>query len=420
MAEERTLQANLVPTISDSDLQTLLDQIQAELTATMTIQANVVTEGGGETGTDATSAVSEASTAVAETVAETKEAMKEVADTLGETTETLQETMEGVSDAVEETGDALDDVADAVGDDEEASDTKANFLAPIMSAVQEGIGLTRLIWDLFLKGWKKLEDASPLLKEVMSLISNVINLILMPIGTAFAIELIPLVKEMYEFVGDLTKTMWEAYEEGGLGEMIAVGIAEGIPALLEFALEAMELIPDDIPVISDIRDFAVFFLGWLEENADGLVNTMSLILNVAQLIMDNIKLVISAITAFATAYFIAKYTDVSILGTSYKGPSGMTGLAIYAGAMALTGGMTYAGMSLAGYADGGYVTTPQIATVAEREPEYIIPESKMNSVFGRSNEVTVNVYGLTMDEAVNKIADEVSYRTSLYPTRGGF
>lgn len=44
-------------------------------------------------------------------------------------------------------------------------------------------------------------------------------------------------------------------------------------------------------------------------------------------------------------------------------------------------------------ADGGYVTTPRLSWVAEKEPEYIIPESKMDKVFkNNSSGYTFNFY----------------------------
>ena len=44
-------------------------------------------------------------------------------------------------------------------------------------------------------------------------------------------------------------------------------------------------------------------------------------------------------------------------------------------------------------ADGGYVTTPRLSWVAEKEPEYIIPESKMDKVFKNSSSgYTFNFY----------------------------
>jgi hypothetical protein len=46
-------------------------------------------------------------------------------------------------------------------------------------------------------------------------------------------------------------------------------------------------------------------------------------------------------------------------------------------------------------ADGGYVSTPRLSWVAEKEPEYIIPESKMDKVFkgGNTYNITVNMNG---------------------------
>lgn len=47
-------------------------------------------------------------------------------------------------------------------------------------------------------------------------------------------------------------------------------------------------------------------------------------------------------------------------------------------------------------ADGGYVSTPRLSWIAEKEPEYIIPESKMDKVFkggGNTYNITVNMNG---------------------------
>ena len=68
-----------------------------------------------------------------------------------------------------------------------------------------------------------------------------------------------------------------------------------------------------------------------------------------------------------------------------------------------------------GYATGGYVTTPQIATVAEKEPEYIIPESKMDSVYPRETQVVQNIvfnisgtFDLATPEDQDRLAEKVS------------
>ena len=57
-------------------------------------------------------------------------------------------------------------------------------------------------------------------------------------------------------------------------------------------------------------------------------------------------------------------------------------------------------------ADGGYVSTPRLSWVAEKEPEYIIPESKMDKVFkggGNTYNITVNMNssGNTEEDAHN-------------------
>ena len=60
-------------------------------------------------------------------------------------------------------------------------------------------------------------------------------------------------------------------------------------------------------------------------------------------------------------------------------------------------------------ADGGYVSTPRLSWVAEKEPEYIIPESKMDKVFprgGNTYNITVNMNGGgTTEEQARNLAE---------------
>lgn len=449
MSEERSLIANLVPKVEDSDLDAFVKQIQDSIESAMTVTVNVPessssssssSSSGGDTGGTAQQAQE-----TAQKVQEAVQTMSETMEDMGDITESMDEAFDAINDAMGDTGeavdsmnetvggalsevgelfeqtdDAVDDIADTVSDSsKDEKDAKGNILGPILDIAKEGVGAINFIWDLAEKGWKKLESASPLLKTTMDLFKNAVNLILMPIGTAFAVELIPLLKELYDFIGNLTETMWNAYEEGGISSMIAIGITEGIPALIEAMISAMELIPDDVPFLSAMRDFSIFLLSWLESNADALVNTFEVILSIAKLILDNIKLVISVISGFAVAYFLAKAADVSFFGTKWGGAQTAIGLSALA-----VGAGVYAGMTVAGYAEGGYVSSPTFATVAESEPEYIIPESKVGSFInansGGNGNVTVNFYGYNDDEFVRRVEEVVNRNTTLSALRSGF
>ena len=57
-------------------------------------------------------------------------------------------------------------------------------------------------------------------------------------------------------------------------------------------------------------------------------------------------------------------------------------------------------------ADGGYVSTPRLSWVAEKEPEYIIPESKMDKVFGRGG----NTYNITINMDGSGSTEEQAHR----------
>jgi TP901 family phage tail tape measure protein len=63
-------------------------------------------------------------------------------------------------------------------------------------------------------------------------------------------------------------------------------------------------------------------------------------------------------------------------------------------------------------ADGGYVSTPRLSWVAEKEPEYIIPESKMDKVFNRnSGDVIININvegGISSDYDVERLASKLA------------
>lgn len=60
---------------------------------------------------------------------------------------------------------------------------------------------------------------------------------------------------------------------------------------------------------------------------------------------------------------------------------------------------------LMGYADGGRVTRPQLAIVGEKEPETIIPDSKLGSIGNTTNYITINVdgYNIKNDEEFTEL-----------------
>lgn len=481
MTEERTLVANLVPEVDQNEMNQLIESLKQSLTFTSEITATVNTtgdaSGGGSTApTEAMQQASEALTQVSEalsdadlggTLQETMQTVSEVSDVLdevdlegiqetitqtseamadlsGSVTEAMEqvgeavsETSEAVGEAMEGLGDGLGDLTDTVSEGNERSQSIGSSLLSGMGTVAEvGVGALRSILDIAQGFWKRLESASPLLRDTMNLISNALNLILMPVGTAIAVELIPLVVELYQFIAELTQTMWKAYEEGGLSAMIVAGITEGIPALLEFFQEALMLIPDDIPVISDIRDFAVWTLNWLEENADVLVSVMEGVLEAVKTVGDNLGIVVTLIGAFIGVWVSYKIidsassalTDVPLFGNLLKSAVDIPLMLGALGAGALAGGAIGAGVAggLGLFAEGGRVDRPTLSITGESEPEYIIPESKVpafiqaNSRSGGGDSYTINFYGYNDDEFVRRVEDVVNRNTTLSSLRGGF
>lgn len=65
----------------------------------------------------------------------------------------------------------------------------------------------------------------------------------------------------------------------------------------------------------------------------------------------------------------------------------------------------YWGVKPPGYAEGGRVTRPTLAWVGEKEPETIIPDSKLNSIGSTTNYITINVdgYSIKNDEEFTEL-----------------
>lgn len=433
MAEERTLVANLVPEIDETTLNELVNQLKSDMsfTSDIVIQANsAMQESNANLGStsDVTNTVNEAIQGTSEAMNDAMDAIKESTDEL---TESLDDAMDETAETVSDVADQLSDLTDVVGD---GNENQKKFGESVMSGLgtiaDVGVGALRSILDIAQGLWKRLEASSPLLRETMNLINNAINLILMPVGTAIAVELIPLVVELYQFIGKLTQTMWEAYEEGGISAMIAVGISEGIPYLLEFFKEALMLIPDDIPVISDIRDFAVWSLNWLEENADTIATAISAILNAVKVVADNLGIVITLFGTFIGLYIayqlIESYGGIwSDIFSPAEGLSKTTATAILltgAGLGTLGGAATSAGLGLFG--DGGYVNRPTLSITGEEGPEYIIPESTMPAFLDanspRGNTYNLYFQGYNEDDLVRKVEAITSRNSTLSTLRGGF
>ena len=63
---------------------------------------------------------------------------------------------------------------------------------------------------------------------------------------------------------------------------------------------------------------------------------------------------------------------------------------------------------LPGFATGGYVNRPTLAVVGEREPEYIIPESKMGSM-GRGSNITIENFNTVTNATSQEIAEDLRF-----------
>lgn len=100
-------------------------------------------------------------------------------------------------------------------------------MGAIAGSVATGIGVVLVIQDAVEKFMTMLVDSSPALKNVMGLIDTAVNLILMPIGTTLAVQLMPVVYDMFAILTEWMSEAGEIYEKEGWYGLIkeAVNVA---------------------------------------------------------------------------------------------------------------------------------------------------------------------------------------------------
>ena len=379
MPEERTLTANLLPYISDAGIQAFRNQISEIFTSPFKVDIPTPTQ-SSETAQTAEDKE------IAETMSSVKEAFLGIKETLSGTFGNLGDKVAGVVGGIKESiGKSFEGLKEGF------SGIIETFKENPGKMITAGFAAVLMIFDIVEKVFKRLESASPFLKDIMSMFSNALNLILGPIGTAIGIELVPLLTSLYDRVMEGVRTLWKAYDEGGLKGMLA----EVFNVLWDVF---SPFIPQLIDILADV--------------------TTQILSGLAEAIWD-------ALTRWWNGTWNSWFpTDEngnwdiwqSIVGFFSFSPTSPW----------------YDAEKNNYFAEGGYVDpTPggtwiNVAEAGERE--WIVPDSKVESfiaqnsstIGGITNNYYITVEGYTDSDLADKIVGVIDQRTDMSRLRSGF
>lgn len=290
MTEERTLVANVVPNIAEDDLRGVMDELAENLSSTLDMTINA--DGGDSDTYDLVYNINENfQTQLVEmnqNLSGIRDILQDVFNSMSDVNNILtnqDETASNVSDVTAlasegEGGEEGEGESESAETSTEKAEKKSFFsqikekmggvfdklggvgdlIKGIPEAMKDGpVGIimagVNFIMNFVKKLWDKLLASSPFLRNIITMFDQVLNLILGPIGTAIGIELIPMLKNLYNSVYKVVQAMWKAYEEDGLSGMIREAIRGILPILKEFlpdlAMTLIEVIPEIVAGVAE-------------------------------------------------------------------------------------------------------------------------------------------------------------------------
>jgi len=403
MVETRTIEAAIKPIVKPEDMQTLRDIIAKEFQASLNISqaAGAPTIAGGEGA--GTSNVEKAVTDTKETITTSN---KTIADAMGKNTDVLG----GVKGEGEEQNSKLSVMGGALKDG--------------FSTV---IGIAQFGWDIIQEIFKILRKSSPLLDEILGWFDLAINLLLMPLATAVALEILPIMTKMLTKTTEMMSTLWDAYEGGGLEGILAATLVAAIEIFAETLYEIIDVVFTGN--LKPLGDALKGLISFIEKNALDMLNHLKDIAIWTIKFVTNLPVLFGTIGALLGVMIGLQITQITT--TAASGGFLGTGLSLgwaTAGpgiALSLAGGIIGAS---AGFmmGDGGWVDpvpggTPRI--LGERgEREYVVPESKAgafaSAVGGGGNTYIFN--GMGNDEVIRIVRQENAMQVAEYRTRGAY
>lgn len=312
-------------------------------------------------------------------------------------------------DPVRKTAKATEETVDAISEMKEETKESDSFLNKAMTGLTEGlavgIGLFQGSFDIIKGAWNFIRGKVPFLNDLFSMLTDVIDLVWLPFGIALAEVMVPFMEIIMEQVMGLVNELMKIYQEEGIVGLLTKGIGMAVGFLFDTAIRVLNAIPESC-FIGQIAHGIANVLEWIKEHLPIIENVLKATMNFITLIMNNIKLIISAITGYI-AYKMAK-DSMGILGQ-------IPGASLIAGGIGAVAG--FLGMSALGFADGGFVEPKDgghWVNVGEGgEREYIVPQSKVQSFaqsVGGSSSITNNYYisGYTDSELRNIILETIN------------
>ena len=310
------------------------------------------------------------------------------------------------------------------------------------------ISFSKQIWGVVEDVYKEMKKSSPLLQAMEQLFNLAWQLFFMPLGNKLGELLIPAMINMLDTVMDI----WDKFEGKTLGEMISIGVTEGVKLIVQFLKDVGNELKDQGGVIGAIGEFLLSISKFLDTRGVELAqialdiftylvsNLGNIIVTAFELILVSISIMIGLMTSSFTAILIGLAGVISVLGaigltisvialgvaavalaalstvpavvgSTAATTTFLTGNAVaeHIGLFELADGnaivdtddtLRDALRRLSEFAEGGHIdATPggRIVRVAEAgEGEWVIPDSKLQSVL--SGDVGVIPVGNTYNE----------------------
>lgn len=303
-------------------------------------------------------------------------------------------------------------------DDEKTAQNKQSKQLSIIAGASSklagaGMSLMKNSFGVLEEIYNKLKAASPLLQTIESLFNLAMTLFFMPLGNKLAEVLLPATLELVDAVVD----MWDSFEDMTLSEMFTTALEYGIGLLADYFKNIGAILSEQGGLLGSIGNMLISIGDFIEGSAYKVLESL---FTVVSFVVEHLKTIISLVTAFYAMQYAANIMSMYVTATSST-LGGWFGAGILAAGVG-TAALTYAGLSVMGLAEGGYVPAREGGTLAiigeGGEGEYVVPESKTGSMGGTY--ITNNFYGYTNDDIIQLVRDETNSQISLSRLKGGF
>lgn len=243
----------------------------------------------------------------------------------------------------------------------------------IRNSLKKGFGIVEDIYG-------RLKSASPLLQAIESMFNLAMQLFFMPLGNKLAEVLLPSVLRLMD---DVVK-IWASFEGMTLGEMFDFAITQAGKLFGGFFSSIGDALIEQGGKISSVGKLLQSIGNFIEKNGAKVIET---ILGVVTSLISNFK-------HFVSLWFSLKMTEVAMNAAGFFGDLGWNGVIAAIGVGAVAGIVSEAGLTVAGFSEGGYIpNTPggKVVRVSEGgEGEYIVPESKVQTFIESHSGVNLN------------------------------